>query len=638
MTIDLDGVLLRGQPIKKNVKVVQAMTGLTMNETIDGASTVQIVLNDPFRDILNSGLMSGCTCVVDNAAFELAAFSLRGPSLSLMFEDVGVATLRRDSHPRKAKAYSTSRVGFIKYMVRNAAPGMDVHAYNVGGVSRVELTQGKPPSRPSGQWDPEDVWKASRRIMEDINWRLFMRRGALYAYPDAVLLGGALSIGTTGAAESEGKPVTSMKSLLQQVGFTGQGLRIAMAVAYAESKGNAKAFNDNRSTGDLSYGLFQINMIDNLGPDRRKRYKLNSNEDLFNPVINATVAFKMSKGGEDWSPWSTYKSGAYRSYLGKEYKIRNGGEQGASKGVPAPPTPVMVGNPKPLYTIVPKTNGVGYVDLEYDVGQVSAQAKFEVQTNWRSFFPGQAVRLVDCGPASEVWLVSDVSRKYGYDYATVTLTQPLPALPEPIGDPDTVDPGEKGSPDYKPGLPWTPPLPPGIRAPKDLPATGSEQVKRFLQAAKDQVGRPWSRGDTGRYGWDAGTFIWNAGAAIGLHLPQTVAGLFKHIQDKKTTIPIQQAIDTPGALLFRIAGGTKHAAISVGDGTTFEAMGPAFGCRQGSAYNRGWTHGAVVPGMTYESLGGGKPPKLQSFSEPVIQIPDDTAAPYHDSIDQDTED
>lgn len=83
----------------------------------------------------------------------------------------------------------------------------------------------------------------------------------------------------------------------------------------AESGGRARAYNPNADTGDNSYGLFQINMLGDLGPARLRQYGLARNEDLFDPTTNARVAFRMSGGGRDWSPWSAYKNGAYKKYL-----------------------------------------------------------------------------------------------------------------------------------------------------------------------------------------------------------------------------------------------------------------------------------------------------------------------------------
>jgi hypothetical protein len=94
-----------------------------------------------------------------------------------------------------------------------------------------------------------------------------------------------------------------LKDLLSLVGFKGNDLVVAWAIAKKESNGRPLAFNGNHKTGDSSYGMFQINMIDNLGPDRRDKFDLDSNAELFNPVKNAEIAYYMSRGGEDWSSW-----------------------------------------------------------------------------------------------------------------------------------------------------------------------------------------------------------------------------------------------------------------------------------------------------------------------------------------------
>jgi len=94
-----------------------------------------------------------------------------------------------------------------------------------------------------------------------------------------------------------------LKELLSLVGFKGNDLVVAWAVAKKESNGRPLAFNGNHKTGDSSYGMFQINMIDTLGPDRRTKFDLESNAELFNPVKNAEIVFYMTNGGEDWSSW-----------------------------------------------------------------------------------------------------------------------------------------------------------------------------------------------------------------------------------------------------------------------------------------------------------------------------------------------
>jgi len=91
--------------------------------------------------------------------------------------------------------------------------------------------------------------------------------------------------------------------LLKTVGFEGQALKMAWGIAKAESNGRPMAYNGNRNTGDSSYGIFQINMLGNLGDDRKEKFDLRSNVLLFDPVINAEITYYMTKGGIDWSSW-----------------------------------------------------------------------------------------------------------------------------------------------------------------------------------------------------------------------------------------------------------------------------------------------------------------------------------------------
>ncbi len=102
---------------------------------------------------------------------------------------------------------------------------------------------------------------------------------------------------------------------LQAAGLSGEKLRTAWAVGMAESGGNPRAHNGNRNTGDNSYGLYQINMIDRLGPARLRQYNLRSNEDLFDPATNIRVMMQMSGNCTNWQPWSAYKNGSYRRFL-----------------------------------------------------------------------------------------------------------------------------------------------------------------------------------------------------------------------------------------------------------------------------------------------------------------------------------
>lgn len=113
---------------------------------------------------------------------------------------------------------------------------------------------------------------------------------------------------------------------LMSAGFTGQSLVTAYGIAKAESGGRAKAFNPNGL--DESYGLFQINMENkdprnpNMGVKRNAAYLkkyasmgYKGPESLYDPAINAKIAYDMSKGGTNFKPWTTYTSGKYQNQL-----------------------------------------------------------------------------------------------------------------------------------------------------------------------------------------------------------------------------------------------------------------------------------------------------------------------------------
>jgi len=111
---------------------------------------------------------------------------------------------------------------------------------------------------------------------------------------------------------------STLKHLLYLTGFRDEALEIAYAVVLAESGAKASAHNDDETTGDDSYGLFQINMLGDMGPERRKLYGLKDNKDLFRPPTNARVAYELSEAGKNWQPWSTYNDGKYKKFYDRK--------------------------------------------------------------------------------------------------------------------------------------------------------------------------------------------------------------------------------------------------------------------------------------------------------------------------------
>ena len=90
-----------------------------------------------------------------------------------------------------------------------------------------------------------------------------------------------------------------------------------------------------------------------------------------------------------------------------------------------------------------------------------------------------------------------------------------------------------------------------------------------------------------------------------MKLPRTAEYQYMELKQKHLLIPVDEALKTPGALLFyfsreptsSLPAGQAHVAISKGDGRTIEARGKAYGVGEFSAKNR-FNYAGVIPGIS----------------------------------------
>jgi hypothetical protein len=167
-----------------------------------------------------------------------------------------------------------------------------------------------------------------------------------------------------------------MAQIALRNGATPREAAILGAIAQAESGGNARAHNPYGR--DNSYGLWQINMLGAMGPQRRAKYGLKSNEDLWNPDTNAKVAIKMMRANGGFRDWSTYTSGAYRRHVGAATAGAQSFKPDSTTGAPgasattAPKTLPGGGenlSRLPDDKVVPPAGGVPRATPEHPVGE-----------------------------------------------------------------------------------------------------------------------------------------------------------------------------------------------------------------------------------------------------------------------------
>jgi Lysozyme like domain len=91
----------------------------------------------------------------------------------------------------------------------------------------------------------------------------------------------------------------------KRTGFRGRGWVISVAVALAESGGWTRARHVNLDCS-VDRGLWQINSY---------WHREVSDRQAFKPRRAARAAYRISAGGGDWTPWTTYDNGAYRAQM-----------------------------------------------------------------------------------------------------------------------------------------------------------------------------------------------------------------------------------------------------------------------------------------------------------------------------------
>lgn len=85
--------------------------------------------------------------------------------------------------------------------------------------------------------------------------------------------------------------------------------KLAAAIAMAESGGVTNAIA--HSAREFSVGLWQINIY---------AHPAYSWWDMQDPKKNAAAAYKISRGGTDWRPWTTFATGAYKLFMTGIYR------------------------------------------------------------------------------------------------------------------------------------------------------------------------------------------------------------------------------------------------------------------------------------------------------------------------------
>ncbi len=139
------------------------------------------------------------------------------------------------------------------------------------------------------------------------------------------------------------------------------------------------------------------------------------------------------------------------------------------------------------------------------------------------------------------------------------------------------------------------------------PALAGPVVGDFVELCLKQRGDRYTWGakpppsDPNPTAFDCSGLIWWALARLRIPFPQ---GSWLQLEDCRRRgtmiVPYDKAFSIQGTLLFRHDTPAEgHVAVSLGNGSTMEARGKAYGVNEWPSRQRHWTHAAYVPMLRY---------------------------------------
>jgi cell wall-associated NlpC family hydrolase len=147
------------------------------------------------------------------------------------------------------------------------------------------------------------------------------------------------------------------------------------------------------------------------------------------------------------------------------------------------------------------------------------------------------------------------------------------------------------------------------------PTAGNATAQQFVSNALAEQGKPYVYGasasitDPNPRAFDCSELTKWAAARAGVTIPDGATAQYLYTRDHGTTMTVQQALHTPGALLFHFGHEPRdlgdipadgHVAISLGDGVhTIEARGHAYGTNVfDNAAGRSFNFAGMIPAMS----------------------------------------
>lgn len=453
-----------------DMDIGEAVTDIMVDRTIEGASTVNVSVQDQDRLLLRSGRLSSKNDTeIDGLFFRLAGVKKNGSALSLIFEDRDIAVLRTYDKPikqsLKTSRTQTTRAQFALRMLREVKElppipyvipelgktqpvGQLAQAVSDAATRQHDRSLGIPKFNDltvkSGPLTEEmrrnaniilDVG-ASRVVQRKVLVMAIMcviQESSITNYLPGTAIDGSDSVGCFQQRKSQGWPATRNVAIDAGAFYdrlipyvrANPTVQYTVAVQHVQGSAYPNAYAQWRIQAErivTSYGV-----IDGTSQDANSQWaptNAPTGDYEFYRGLPPASTYQKKRGKVSWGKESSW---AAMQRLASEVQWRAFFVSGTFYFI----SEDDLFKSQPIATIDEGTEGVLSIDGDYDenkkVGTVTVSC---LCSRWAAP-PGSIIQLENMGPWNGRWLVNDINRSLFNPEGTVTLKKPLPRLPEP---------------------------------------------------------------------------------------------------------------------------------------------------------------------------------------------------------------
>jgi hypothetical protein len=441
-----------------DARIDHSLTGGEIERTITGASTLTLIVHDPKRVLLASGMFDHTIEVtLDGLNWRLVKLSKADDDLTLTFEDRAVSYLREVTTPKKASRSAMTRAEFAYSLVREVKKGGGIEficpELHVKQAIETDAQKKKHSTRKQNRdpglniltpnltvkgvkATPNQIKLAERAL--DVADSLNAPDKARVALVEAIIVESVISNPSTPSADGYGS-----RGILQVRDVTAAGMHITNtnveqcvnAFLTRGFYGQGGAIELARKHPDWSAGKIAQAC---QGSGYGSRYDEHTGE---------AQGFVSGYGGAGAGVF-----GADPTTIRQPFQFRRGDEDGTkenswnclvrlaeevnwrcfvSKGALYFISDDTLMKAKAALVLTETSPGVVSIDFDIDQGKVNDEVTIRCRASRWLADPGAVVQIDGVGPADGRWLVSDLYRDLFDPDATITLVRPSKKFLEP---------------------------------------------------------------------------------------------------------------------------------------------------------------------------------------------------------------